>query len=160
MTISSTSSTSSDTSILQLLESLLNNNSNATSTGSSTAATSDSAAVSNPGKLFSELEKLSKSNPTEFKKITAEIADQLKTAASNATDPNQASFLTQLANSFETASQSGNFSDLFPHKAQSTSESSTANQPYGPPPSNEAVNSIFSSALTQIQTDLNTSSSS
>jgi hypothetical protein len=158
MTISSTSSTSSDTSILQLLESLLNNGSNAT-TGSSSAATGDSSSVSDPGKLFSELEKLSKSNPTEFKKITAEIADQLKTAASNTTDANQASFLNQLANSFETASQSGKFSDLFPHKAQSTSNSSTANQPYEPPPSNDVVNSIFSSALSQIQTDLNTSSS-
>jgi hypothetical protein len=119
--------------------------------------------------LLSELKDLSSSNPDEFKKITAQIASDLKSAASKSSDTNESDFLNSMASNFEKASQSGNFSDLFPQNSDdstssqsSTQSSSAAQQAYGPPPphgdgdgdGDDTVSQIFSNALRQIQSDL------
>jgi hypothetical protein len=120
---------------------------------------------------MSELKQLSESDPTEFKKIAGEIATQLQSAASKSSDSNESTFLQNMASNFEKASQSGNFSDLFPQQSSGqsgtsqASGSSTAQQAYqsAPPPShnggNDTASTIFANALSQIQTDLGTSSS-
>ncbi len=89
-------------------------------TGSSSSATSVDGAssavsvdLSQPGQLFSQLQNLAQTDPTQFKQVTAEIASQLKDAASSQTGK-QADFLNNLAGRFETASQSGKMSDLAP----------------------------------------------
>jgi trimeric autotransporter adhesin len=133
-----------------------------TSSTSSTDSTGDSTSVSGPGKLFSELEQLSKSDPTEFKQITASISQQLSAAAGSATNSGQASFLSQMATNFENASQSGNFSDLLPQNGSpppsgAPGPQSTASTAYSSNSSNP-VESIFSQALQQIQSYLGSSS--
>lgn len=129
-------------------------------------STSDASTVSNPGMLFSQLQNLSQQNPTEFKKITAQVAQQLQAASgsTSASSP-QSSVLNQMASNFQHASQTGSFSDLFSHASQSASQqASTAaaahpHQQYAQ--SNGAadantVSGIFSQALSQIKVDLGT----
>ncbi len=78
------------------------------SSGSSSSG--DSADISGPGQLLSELQQLASQNPTEFKQITAQIATQLQTAASG----DSSSPLANLASLFQTASQTGEASGLLP----------------------------------------------
>lgn len=85
--------------------------------GASGATSAVSVDLSNPGQLFSQLQSLSQSDPAKFKQVTAEIASQLKDAASSQTGK-QADFLNSLASRFETASQSGKASDLAPPNSQ------------------------------------------
>lgn len=168
MTIHQTSSSSS-LDLWQLLEAQASSQSGSASSStqtSSTYSTSDSTSVSDPGKLFKELEQLSKTNPAEFKKIAASISKELTAAAKNSTDPGQAQFLTNMAAHFEKASQSGNFSDLFPHQGGSSASSSSstpvASQSGAGAYSSSATDpltSIFSQALQQIQSDLKTTTS-
>ena len=90
-----------------------------TSNGASVNATGSAVSVdlSKPGQLFSQLQNLAQTDPAKFKEVTAEIASQLKNAASSHTGK-QADFLNALAGRFDAASQSGNVSDLKPPQAQ------------------------------------------
>jgi hypothetical protein len=65
-----------------------------------------SASISTPGQFFSQMQQLSQSNPTEFKTVAAAVAKSFQTAASQATG-SQAQFLTNLANQFTQAAQTG-----------------------------------------------------
>ena len=69
--------------------------------------------ISKPGQLMSELGSLAQSDPGKFKDVTADIAKQLKSAASSQSG-SQADFLNKLADRFSAASQSGDVSDLTP----------------------------------------------
>ena len=111
MTISQTNASAAND-LAQLLQTALALQTSSTSSSSSTQTSStssgaDSTSVSGPGQLFSELEQLSKSNPSDFKTVTASISQELKSAASSATNSQQANFLNQMAANFATASQSG-----------------------------------------------------
>ncbi len=123
----------------------------------SSGASSDLASVSDPAKLLKELEQLSKTNPAEFKKITAVIAQQLTAAAKDSADPTQALALTTLASDFTKASKSGNLSALFSQSNGSSgsdiSAASSTTSAYSSNSSN-SVESIFSEALHTIQSDL------
>jgi hypothetical protein len=96
-----------------------------TSNGASVDATSSAVSVdlSKPGQLFSQLQNLAQTDPPKFKEVTAEIASQLKDAASTHTGK-QADFLNALAGRFDAASQSGNVSDLKPPQAQAQAQAS------------------------------------
>lgn len=179
----------SSSNLWQILESAATsqvNSATSATTSAAPAATSapgsaDSSSLSGPGQFFSELQKLATSNPTEFKKITAEVAQQLQSAAQSSTDPGQANFLNQMASNFEKASQSGNFSDLFP-QGSSNGSSQTAGSLSAPPPhysassstsssssssttssssnsQSDPLQSIFAQALAQITTDLSSTTS-
>src|SRR5438270_9221598 len=63
----------------------------------------DSAIISDPAKLFSQLERLSDEDPATFRKITAQIGTQLRAAANASADSYEASFITGLAGAFENA---------------------------------------------------------
>lgn len=127
------------------------------------SSTKDATSVSDPGMLFSQLQNLSQQNPTEFKKITAQVAQQLQAASASsasAASP-QASSLSQMASNFQHASQTGSFSDLFTHSPQTATTAASGN-PHnqyaaanGTSDSN-AIHSIFSQALAQIKTDVGT----
>lgn len=71
--------------------------------GSGPAAT---ATLSTPGQLFGELQQLSQQDPAKFKAVAAQLATTFQNAASQASGP-QAQFLTQLANQFTQAAQTG-----------------------------------------------------
>lgn len=74
----------------------------------------DSATVSGPGQIFSQLQQLQSQDPTEFKQVVSTIASQLQTAASQTTG-NQSQFLSTLASNFNTAATTGNLASLEPH---------------------------------------------
>ena len=133
-------------------------------TGSISNSSVDDVQISDPGKLFQQLNTLSQSNPNEFKKVTAQIASQLQAAAAQSGNSTQASFLKQMATNFQNASQSGKFSDLFPQgsqtaSAQSSSGTTTATQHHHhggektESSQTDSVANIFSQALQQIQSD-------
>jgi len=84
---------------------------------STTPAPGVAVDISKPGQLFSELSSLAQSDPDKFKSVAADIAKQLKDAASQAGGPD-ATFLNKLADRFTAASQSGNVADLKPDSAQ------------------------------------------
>ncbi len=96
-----------------------------TQTSSSTSSTSDRVDLSQVGKLFQELKDLQSSDPAEFKKVLTDAATQLKNAAQQQTDPKQASFLSNLADKFQKAADSGDLSALRP-------DSSSTGAAYGP----------------------------
>jgi hypothetical protein len=145
----------------------------------SSSATSDGADLSNPAQFFSELKQLSTQDPSAFKSITSQIAQQLTTAAQSSTDPNQAAALNSLAANFQSASQTGDFSSLFPQsQVQSSAANSSAAQPqssgahhhghhhhgYAPSSSSsgastqDTLSSIFSNYGKQIESLLSASS--
>lgn len=107
----------------------------------------DIASISERGRLFSGLETLSRSNPVQFRKNTANIAQQLVSTAQNATDPEFSNMLKSSAGSFEKASQSGVFSDLFSHEAPAGGHGFDLG----------STSQIFSSALPQVSKDLGSS---
>jgi hypothetical protein len=121
------------------------------SVGSSAAAHSsndasiDIASISERAQLFSGLETLSRDSPAQFQKNTAAIAQYLRSAAANEEDPGQSGVLTSTASSFEQASQTGDFSDLFRHEGHGFG--SDEPEPY-------AVSQIFSHVLTQVSSDV------
>jgi len=104
----STSLVSSSTNLLQQLES-------AASSSGSSATGADSTDLSQAGQLFSQLQSLATSNPSEFKQVTAAISQQLTQAASQQTG-SAATALTNLAKKFQEASQTGSAAGLAPTK--------------------------------------------
>jgi hypothetical protein len=92
---------------------------------SASVSTADGADLSGLAQFFSALKQLSVSNPSQFKQITAQISQQLNAAAQSATDPNEAQQLTAVANRFQQASQTGDFSSLLPQQ-QSGADASTS----------------------------------
>jgi hypothetical protein len=66
----------------------------------------DSAHISGPAQLFGELQQLQSQNPAQFKQVVSDIATQLQNAAKQTTGQ-QADFLTNLADKFQTASTTG-----------------------------------------------------
>ncbi len=87
--------------------------STAAPTASSATGAATSGSVSKPGELLAKLSQLLQQDPAKFKQVTSAIADELKTAASNAQGP-QAQFLTKLSDDFAQASSSGSLSSLEP----------------------------------------------
>ena len=73
------------------------------SSGTAQAASVD---ISQPGQLFSKLEKLKTQDPDKYKQVVSDLADKLKTAAGNATGKDQ-EFLTKLAAQFQSAAKGG-----------------------------------------------------
>lgn len=127
-------SSTSNTNLWQLVNTAQTQQTNASTSAASTSASSsssssDSSVLSGPAKLISELQNLSTSNPTEFKKITGELATQLQKAASSATEPGQKDFLSELAANFQKASETGSFSDLIPQLNHSPAGGGTGTAP-------------------------------
>jgi hypothetical protein len=106
----------------------------------------DTARISDPGKLFSLLEKLSQDNPAEFKSLARQIEKKIETAAENSSDSSQASFLREIATRFQQASQSGSFADLFTREEQVADAAALDDND----PNFETASQIFSEVLDQI----------
>jgi hypothetical protein len=67
---------------------------------------SSTATISSPAQLFSELQQLSQSDPTEFKAVASQLATSFQQAASQSSGPD-AKVLGNLANMFTQAAQTG-----------------------------------------------------
>jgi hypothetical protein len=133
---------------------LISNKNQSSTTANSTSDLSDAA------KFFSKLQNLSQTDPAKFKQLTGEISSELQTAAQSATG-NQAKFLTDLANQFKTASQTGDASSLEPptgsvghhrHHAsyQSSSDASNSTSSTSSGNSSDVLQSIFQQVAQQV----------
>lgn len=84
---------------------------------SPSTASTGSVDLSEAAQLFSKLQNLSQTNPSQFKQLTSQISSQLQTAAQSATGSAQ-SFLSTLSTEFQSASQTGTTAPLRPAQAQ------------------------------------------
>ncbi len=85
---------------------------NAVDSAGSAPVSGDSVNFSQVGQLFQELQQLQTSDPTALKKVLEDAATKFSAAAQQATDPTQASFLTNLADRFQKAADTGDLSAL------------------------------------------------
>jgi hypothetical protein len=116
---------------------LFGNSSTSSSTGASSSGTDPLSILDSGGNVnlsqaaqfFSKLQDLSQTDGAKFQQLTAKIATQLQTDAQQATGSEQ-SFLTNLANQFNTASQTGSASALEP-QATNTGTSTTQTAHHG-----------------------------
>ena len=141
---------------LSLLSSLQPQTSSLTATLGA-PADSVGANLSSLGQFFSELKQLSTQNPTEFKKITAEIAQKLDTQAQSTNDPTQAAQLKAIASRFDQASQTGDFSSLLPPQSAAGKHHGGHHHHYEAPADTSSVLSTIASQVTpEIQSALGT----
>jgi len=96
---------------------------NTANPATSAPVSGDSVNFSQVGQLFQDLQQLQTSDPTALKKVLEDAATKFSTAAQQATDPTQASFLTSLADRFQKAADTGDLSAL---RQPSSSTSSAA----------------------------------
>ena len=114
--------------------------SGSTSTTASTDTASDGVDFSQVAQLFKELQKLQSTDPAEFKKVLTDAAQKLKDAAGQQSDPTAASFLTNLADKFQQAADTGDLSVLKPP---------APGNGYGPPPASSNNTTSSDSSKTQ-----------
>ena len=130
-------------------------------TSETSAIAGFSVSMSQMGQLMNQLSSLAESDPEQFKKVTAEIAQQLTDAASQQGGPG-ADVLNKMAARFEKASQSGKAADLTPqanapHKSghhshrhyvdASSATTETQSNSSGMPSPVQTLESIIQSAL-------------
>lgn len=104
MTISSINGVSTGSQILA---------SQTTAASSTSSVTTDSTDISPFAAAMAQLQQLQQSNPTQFKSVMSNIADTLTTDAQSASG-SKAQMLTDLANKFSQAAQTGQMPDLQP----------------------------------------------
>ncbi len=112
-------------SLLTELSSYLSTKNTANSDSNAPVA-GDSVNFSQVGQLFQELQQLQTSDPTALKKVLEDAASKFSAAAQQAADPTQASFLTNLADRFQKAADTGDLSAL-----RQPSSSTSAGATYG-----------------------------
>ena len=94
----------------------------ASNTSQTGAAAQDRVAFSDFLKLVQQLKQLQAQDPAAFKKELTDIAAKLKTAAQQETDPSQSSFLTNLADRFQKAADTGDLSALKPQEGSANAQ--------------------------------------
>jgi hypothetical protein len=136
--------------VLSLFGSHSSSSNTASSTSPDPSSIQDSSGnvnLSQAAQFFSKLQDLSQSNPSQFKKLTAEISSQLQTDAQKATTTGSQTFLNNLASQFQTASQTGSTTPL-----QTASPQTGSHHGHGHHSSGEAAYSQASqSAATDLQ---------
>ena len=95
------------------IEALNTTQTSATQAANVGGVATDSAQLSPMASLLNQLQQLQQTDPDKFKSVMSSIADTLKVDAQNATGP-QAQRLTNLANKFSQAAQTGQMPDLQP----------------------------------------------
>jgi hypothetical protein len=123
----------------------------------------DTVGISKIAQFFQKLEQLETSNPTEFKKELTDIAAKLKGAAQNESDPSQARFLSNLADRFQKAADTGDLSALKPGAADSGTGAPHAGHHHGhhgPPKLDQQTQDTLASIFQDAETTLNAQTSS
>jgi hypothetical protein len=77
----------------------------------------DSASLSSAGQFLSQLQQLQSQDPAKLKEILTGIAGQFQSAAKQAGQTPEGQLLTNLANSFQKAADTGDLSALQPQQA-------------------------------------------
>jgi hypothetical protein len=135
-------------------------NSNSKAPGTSiSSSSSDSAGLSSFAQLVSTLQQLQQSNPTQYKEVTQQISTNLVTAAQTAKSQGNsgaANQLTQLANDFSAASQTGQL----PNFQSSASTSGTGGHHHHHHGSSSSSSSSSASSASASTSDSDSSSSS
>ncbi len=118
------------------------------STSETSGVSSDPPArVSKLGSLMAQLSELQQSDPDKFKEVASTIADKLKEAAASATesgDSEKATQLTELAEKFTTASETGSMPDLRPPGGMKGAGGPPPGG--GPPPTDSSTGSTSSTS--------------
>ena len=83
----------------------------------------DGIDMSKPGEMFSQLEKLQKSDPAKFKQVVSDIADKLEAASKDSTAEGASSMLSDLAAKFRDVANGGDISEIKPPESPSYSGS-------------------------------------
>ena len=79
--------------------------------------TGDTKSISPAGQLFSDLQALQQSDPAKFKQVLADIAKQLNSASqATGTSSSESKILSDLANTLQQVSDTGDLSSLLPKK--------------------------------------------
>ena len=134
MSVSSVSSTGAQQ-LWQILAASSQNVSNSETGVISTGTTTESLDLSEPGKLFSQLQELSESDPEKFKTVMTDIATQIQEAAESSSDENESGMLMKVAEDFQSAAESGDLSEALPKGPPPQGP-----PPQGPPPSDVSGN--------------------
>ncbi|MFO0556026.1 MAG: hypothetical protein U0271_47045 [Polyangiaceae bacterium] len=114
----------------------------------------DQADISGPAQMLSKLKSLQKSDPEKFKQVMAEVSDSLSKQAATVTDPNERKMLTDLAEKFWKAKDSGDLSGLEPPKGGRGPQGAQGPQgPPPPPPSGKSSSSSSSKATDPADTN-------
>lgn len=130
-----------------------------TSQTSATSATgSDGSTISPQADLMNKLKQLQETDPAEFKAVTQQISDQLKTEAGNATG-SQADSLNKMSANFAAASSSGTMAALQPQQG-AQSGSSGGHHHHHHHGGGGGASSAIQNALTLVDQALGVSSSS
>jgi len=93
-------------------------------------APSDRVDLSQLAQLFQQFKELQSSDPAELKKVLTDAASKLRTAAQQQSDPSQASFLSNLADRFQKAADTGDLSALRPDSSASGSYAPHRHHPH------------------------------
>lgn len=119
------------------------------------------ASISKPGQAFGRLQQLSQTDPTQFKAVTSQIADQLHQLAQNETGA-AADRASQLADRFSQASQSGDMSSFAPPQGAQGAHGAHGHHHHhggGGGGGGGAIADVISTALDQVNQTLSASSS-
>ena len=92
------------------------------------------AQVSGPAALMNKLKTLQQTDPDKLKAVLGELADTISEKANSATDPGEKRALSELAEKFKAAGESGDLSSLQPPRGPG----GKGGPPPGPPPSGGA----------------------
>ena len=154
--------TSSTIDALSALSNAANPDASQATLGSSSTPAA-STTVSKPGELMSKLSQLLQQDPANFKAVTQQISDELKTAAQSASGP-QASFLSKLSDSFAQAASSGSMASLQPSQGSEAGGASGHHHHHGGGHhgggGGGGIESVLSTALEQVNQALSGASSS
>ncbi|HLJ97696.1 MAG TPA: hypothetical protein VKU02_31330, partial [Gemmataceae bacterium] len=75
----------------------------------------DSAQISGPGKVLSQLQQLRAQDPAKFKTVVTNIASQLQAAAKQQGQTPEGQFLSDLANKYQAVANGGSLALLQPN---------------------------------------------
>jgi hypothetical protein len=104
----------------QTIGSLSSGSTEASGTVTGTNSQSDSVDISKPAEMFAKLQQLAQTDPEKLKKLCADIAEKLKSAAEKQTGRG-ASMLSDLAEKFQNVADGGDVSQLQPPPPPPTS---------------------------------------
>jgi hypothetical protein len=119
---------------------------------------SDSSTISGPGQFFSKMQQLSQQDPAEFKQIASQVAQTFTDAASKATG-NDAQMLTQLADQFSQAAQTGTLQLPSPPDGSAAPDGPPPGPPPGAPPPDASQTDATSASSTSASASSTSSTS-
>lgn len=120
--ISGTNQTDSSQALAALLQASQNNGSASSVADSESTGAATSTQISGPAQMLAKLQALQTKDPDKFKQVMSDMADKLSTLANKTGDQK----LSQLADKFKTAGETGDLSALQPPPPPSSAQAGAA----------------------------------